>query len=365
MRFCRRSRSGPCRGWRGLRAEVRVEGAHDGKRHGADAVVGVGGLVRPDALAVNDGDAGCRLANARDCGTVADDGVEARCEGEGDAVHAADGLEHGGLPLDHVFNQHAVPEIGVEELVHGERIVDGGRLGAGAGRDSVAGAVGAFEEQIGIEVAVLAEEVDHALAVGGVDFLIERALLDALGEELGDMAASVVDHAALLDGHAAVELVGLHECTARGVDFDFEGDAELVAISEHGAVRGGQARGAGVEVVVRLEGAGLARAIGEFNFVPLRMLQLRPPGRWRASRIVHDQPALPSSYAATSPAMPPPRMTTRVPRPSTRWSGLEAASGSGQEAERLHEDECCAVSTGLAGSHQEVTPGKAHLVGLS
>jgi hypothetical protein len=31
----------------------------------------------------------------------------------------------------------------------------------------------------------------------------------------------------------------------------------------------------------------------------------------------------------------------------------------------LHEDECCAVSTGLAGSHQEVTPGKAHLVGLS
>jgi len=39
--------------------------------------------------------------------------------------------------------------------------------------------------------------------------------------------------------------------------------------------------------------------------------------------------------------------------------------GEGQEAERLHEDECCAVSTGLAGSHQEVTPGKAHLVGLS
>ena len=100
--------------------------------------------------------------------------------------------------------------------------------------------------------------------------------------------------------------------------------------------------------------------------VPLRMLQLRPPGRWRASRIVQDQPALPSSYAATRPAMPPPRITTRVPRPSTRRSGrFGCGFGNRQQAEGLHEDEGGAASAGLAGTHQELTSGKAHLDRLS
>ena len=38
-------------------------------------------------------------------------------------------------------------------------------------------------------------------------------------------------------GHAAVELVALHQRAARGIDFDFERDAELVAVAEHGVVR--------------------------------------------------------------------------------------------------------------------------------
>ena len=101
--------------------------------------------------------------------------------------------------------------------------------------------------------------------------------------------------------------------------------------------------------------------------VPLRTLQFRPPGRWRASRIVHDHPALPSSYAATRPAMPPPRITTRVPLPSTSRSGpvSATASGNGQQPERLHEDEGGAVSARLAGSHQELASREAHLVYLS
>ena len=75
--------------------------------------------------------------------------------------------------------------------------VDDRRLLGGAGRNFVAGAIGAAEEQIGIEIAVLAQKLDHALAIAGGDLLVERALLDALGEQLADMAARVVDDAAL------------------------------------------------------------------------------------------------------------------------------------------------------------------------
>ena len=90
-----------------------------------------------------------------------------------------------------------------------------GACSRGAGRNFEAGAIGAAEEQIGIEIAVLAQELDHALAIVGADLLVERALLDALGEQLADMAARIVDDAALGNGHAAVQLVALHERAAR------------------------------------------------------------------------------------------------------------------------------------------------------
>jgi hypothetical protein len=65
---------------------------------------------------------------------------------------------------------------------HRERIVDDRRLLRGAGRNFEAGAIGAAEEQIGIEIAVLAEELDHALAIVGAHLLVECAFADALGE---------------------------------------------------------------------------------------------------------------------------------------------------------------------------------------
>lgn len=52
------------------------------------------------------------------------------------------------------------------------------------------------------------------------------------------------------------------------------------------------------------------------TFAPRRIVQLRPPGRWRASSTVQSKPALRISYGATSPAIPAPRITTVVPRPT-------------------------------------------------
>ena len=102
-----------------------------------------------------------------------------------------------------------------------------------------------------------------------VTLLIERAFLDAFGEQFADMAARVVNHAALGNSRAAVQLVALHQRAARGVHFDFKRDAQLAAVAEHGVVRGGQSRGPGVEVVALLEGAGLARAVGKVHLRPV------------------------------------------------------------------------------------------------
>ena len=80
-----------------LRAEVGVESADDSERHGADAVVGLNSVnvagvslagLR-STVAIGDGNARVGLANAIDDRAVANDGVEARRERVGNAVHAA------------------------------------------------------------------------------------------------------------------------------------------------------------------------------------------------------------------------------------------------------------------------------------
>ena len=83
-----------------------------------------------------------------------------------------------------------------------------------------------------VEVAEAAEEVEEAGGVFFGELGVEGVLVDRFGEELGDIAAGVVDDLALLDRLAAVESIGLHERGAGGVDFDLEGDAELVAVVE-------------------------------------------------------------------------------------------------------------------------------------
>ena len=79
-------------------------------------------------------------------GAVANDGAECFVKGVGDAIHAADGLEHGGLPVNDFFCEHALPQIGVEEGVHGEGVDGLGHFFARARRNLEARALGAFKE---------------------------------------------------------------------------------------------------------------------------------------------------------------------------------------------------------------------------
>jgi hypothetical protein len=68
-----------------------------------------------------------------------------------------------------------------------------------------------------------------------------------------------------LDGLAAVQVAGLHEGAAGGVDLDLERNAEFLTVAQHGGVNRGQAGGTDVLVVAVLKCAGLGEAIGELD----------------------------------------------------------------------------------------------------
>ena len=124
---------------------------------------------------------------------------------------------------------------------------------------------GAGVTSIFVQVAEVLKEFEEACRFFFGELVIEGVLVDRFGEEFGEIAAGVVNDLALLDGVAVVELGRLHEGGARGVDFDFEANAELLTVAEDVGVDGGDASGAGVEVAAVLPLAVLDGAVGEFD----------------------------------------------------------------------------------------------------
>jgi hypothetical protein len=84
--------------------EISVDVAKNGKRDVGDAVLGFDGLcLSALRVEIGDGDPGAVVANLLDDGLIADDLAELLRECLGDMVHPADGLKHGGLPIDGVL----------------------------------------------------------------------------------------------------------------------------------------------------------------------------------------------------------------------------------------------------------------------
>ena len=126
-------------------------------------------------------------------------------------------------------------------------------LRSGARQSRVAGTRGALEAQVGVEVAIGAQEREHAFLVVGGKFLVERAGAHRLAEQFGDGAAHVVVRLAHLDRLAAIGGGVVEQRPAVGVDLDLHGDAELAAIAEHRLVCARNPRRSGIEVEVLVE----------------------------------------------------------------------------------------------------------------
>src|SRR5258708_24001413 len=111
------------------------------------------------------------------------------------------------------------------------------------------GALGALIFEHPVQIAILAEERQHPFAILAGQLLIERSLAQALSQHLRNVAASIGDHLALLDGFPSEDLVVYQERAARRIDLDFKRHAEILAIAQDGFVDGRNPRRAGVEVV--------------------------------------------------------------------------------------------------------------------
>ena len=124
------------------RAEVAGDLLEDGERQGTEAICGFEGAGLA-GLGVGDSDAGGGAADSGDGGVVADELSECLGERSGDLVHAADGLEHGGLHVEGLVKEHALPEVFVEQGVHIKGLEENASVVARAGLLGVTGAVAA------------------------------------------------------------------------------------------------------------------------------------------------------------------------------------------------------------------------------
>ena len=200
-----------------------------------------------------------------DLALEADDRAELLAERHRDAVHAADRLEHGGLEVEALLEHHGAPHVDVEERAERHRIAPLAGLLARRRQALVAGARRALEDEVGREVAIGAQEGEHALLVMRAELLVERAAIDRLAEQLGDFAAHVVVGLAHLDRLGAVRRRIVEPRVAAGVDLDLERDAELPAIAEHGLVGARNPRRPRIPVHFGIEFAELAGAVGHVD----------------------------------------------------------------------------------------------------
>ena len=247
-------------------AEIRIECAHNRQWHRADAVVGNHGVVgAAGCVAIDHRYAGRRLPDAAHHGARPHHAAQLFLERCRDPVHPAHRLEHRRLPVDHFLRQHALPQVRVQQRMHRQSI-DGLRLFfPRAWRHFETRPLSSLERQIRLQIAILLQERDHALAVFRRNLFVERAFADAFRQQLGNVAARIVHCPAFRHRIPAVQLVALHQRPARRVHFHFERHAQLPAIAEHGVMDRRKPRRARIEIVPLVEAARLAHAAGEVD----------------------------------------------------------------------------------------------------
>jgi hypothetical protein len=243
--------------------------------------------------AVPDGDAVRGLGDPGDGRSVRRPPAQGGLEGVGDAIHASDRLvhEHGLVPVGLELEVAAEPagqqvgqprrRDGRAELEPGAGLVVGGVAVAPAEVAQLAGLGREHRTQA-------AQQLDQRFLVVGGQVGVERALVDRLGQQLGDVAEGVgfgVAVAHRLPGQSTADGVGgLVVVPALGVGTGehLDGDVELTAVVERRVVLGMRA-GPMLRYWLSENRHVWVTPSRSVSVVPRRTVQLRPPGRSRAS----------------------------------------------------------------------------------
>src|SRR5882724_1360743 len=100
------------------------------------------------------------------------------------------------------------------------------------------------------------------------------------------MPPSVVDDLPLLDRPAVEGFVALQESAPRGVHFHFHGDAQFLAVAEHGLMKRRNACRTGIEILPLVKKTLLDSAVGELYFCVPPNRPVAPSGPW--ARLEHS-----------------------------------------------------------------------------
>ena len=237
----------------------------------------------------------------------------------------------------------------------------GGTCAAGRGE---ACAHGAGVTAVGVEVAEALEKFEQACGVLLGEHVVKGVFVDGFGEEFSEVAASVMDDLTLLDGFAVVELGRLHEGGARCVDFDLEGNAEFLAITEKVGVDRGDTGGTCVEISAVLPIASLRGSVGELDFGTFA------DGPAAASGAIagFEDGAVEAGFAElvrgghTGDARAEDDYFFAFAEVSGELGQRRFADG-GHESKRLHCGKCGGVAADLGDALKEDTSGQAHCDG--
>nr|GEU28535.1 hypothetical protein [Tanacetum cinerariifolium] len=258
----RRIRHG-CHGLLECVRKIGVDLAQHRQRDRAQAVVGADARhLAADRILVGDGHALVALADVLHLGAVADHLAQAFFECLGNGVHAAHGLEHGGLHREVLHRAVHVAKLGLQQVLEPQRVrrLARSRRHAGARVDRVAASRTARVFQIlGRELALVHQVIEQQALVVGAQALIELRILDRLGQQFIDMAAHVgLD---FLDAHALVgEHTGVFGIDIRVVvfvDHHFQRHFEQAGVMQRGAVVQRDAPWTVVDIVAFVELASL------------------------------------------------------------------------------------------------------------
>ncbi len=150
----------------------------------------------------------------------------------------------------------------VQQGLQGQGPAPRPHVDAGARRRHIAGPLGSLEQVLVGEVAVGPEEWPQPGLVVGGQLLVQSAPVDGLGQQLGDVAARVVDGPTHLDGG---RVLGREEGAAAGIDFHLQGHAQSAAIAQHPLMVAWQPRGTGVEILTVGKGGDLVVLAGHLD----------------------------------------------------------------------------------------------------
>ena len=267
--------------------EVVVDLGQQRQRQGDDRVVALDRLgLAADGVAIGDLHALAVGPDLGDLGVPDHRAADGALEAGDDLVHAADRLEHRRLHVDVVFEQGGADLRVADQVAERRRIARLRELVRRAGRLQQARTLGALERHVLAEVAIGLQERQQLFLVLEAQVLVEGALVHRLGQQLGDVAAGVVDPLAHLQLLAAV---GPEVGAAAGVDLDLQRHAQLAAIGQQPLVMAGNARRPRVHVEPVGEAHGLRLLADHLDLVAVAQRPVAPaqaPARLQQRHVI-------------------------------------------------------------------------------